>query len=108
MVAIHHLGKGWAGLVPFPQTVIRCDTLIEVYFEVVGAVMAGVDADFFERWAQADAPHPGLEPALNTSNRSPAAARKIPSACGCARVPVQRMRTFGLGIIKDLINCLSS
>ena len=51
MIAIHHSGKGRAGLVRIAADGdYRSDTLIEVDVEVVGAVMAGVDADFFERF----------------------------------------------------------
>ena len=51
VVAINHPGKGRAGLVRIPANSDHCShTLIDVDVEVIGAVMAGGDADFFEHF----------------------------------------------------------
>ena len=51
VVAIHHARESGAGLVRIPADGdYRGDALIEIDVEVVGAVMVGVDANFFERF----------------------------------------------------------
>ena len=102
VVALTLSGKAWAGLIGVAADGDDgVDAGVEVLVEMVRGVFAGVVADFAEGFDGEGWTSPlGLDPALKTSKRSPAAARRMPSAMWLRQeFPVQRMSTLGLVMV---------